>query len=71
MTTQQSQPQAAADMTRAATNFLESLDQAQKAKATFDYMDGERMFWYYPPLNRHGLPLRDMDANQTGVGAGP
>ena len=24
--------------------FLESLDQAQKAKATFDYMDGERMF---------------------------
>ena len=64
MTTQQSQPQAAADMTRAATNFLESLDQAQKAKATFDYMDGERMFWYYPPLNRHGLPLRDMDANQ-------
>ena len=27
-------------------------------------MDGERMYWYYPPINRHGLALRDMDANQ-------
>ncbi len=27
-------------------------------------MDGERIFWYYPPLNRHGLPLRDMDPKQ-------
>ena len=27
-------------------------------------MDGERVFWYYPPLNRHGLALRDMDDNQ-------
>ena len=22
------------------------------------------MYWYYPPINRHGLALRDMDANQ-------
>ena len=64
MATRQSQPQAAADMVRAATQFLESLNEDQKAKATYDYMDGERMFWYYPPLNRHGLPLRDMDAGQ-------
>ena len=27
-------------------------------------MDGERFFWYYPPLNRHGLPLLEMDAGQ-------
>ena len=27
-------------------------------------MDGERLFWYYPPLNRHGLPLRDMTEQQ-------
>ena len=64
MATRQSQPQAAADMVRAASQFLESLNEDQKAKATYDYMDGERMFWYYPPLNRHGLPLRDMDAGQ-------
>jgi len=64
MTTQQTQPQAAAQMASAASSFLVSLTAEQKTKATFQYMDGERVFWYYPPLNRHGLPLRDMDANQ-------
>jgi hypothetical protein len=64
MTTQQTQPQAAAQMASAASSFLASLTAEQKIKATFQYMDGERVFWYYPPLNRHGLPLRDMDANQ-------
>ena len=64
MATQQANPQAAAQMAEAANNFLDSLSEPQKAKATYEYMDGERVFWYYPPLNRHGLPLRDMDANQ-------
>ena len=44
--------------------FLDSLTAEQKSWATFEYMDGERMYWYYPPINRHGLALRDMDANQ-------
>ncbi len=62
-----SQPQAAAQMAAAAKNFLNSLSEPQKAKATFEYMDGERMYWYYPPINRHGLALRDMDQNQRGL----
>ena len=62
-----SQPQAAAQMAAAAKSFLDSLSEAQKAKATFEYMDGERMYWYYPPINRHGLALRDMDQNQRGL----
>ena len=33
-------------------------------------MDGERVFWYYPPLNRHGLALRDMDDNQRKLAYG-
>ena len=57
-------PQAAAQMTEAAGKWLASLSPEQEAKGTFHYMDGERIFWYYPPLNRHGLPLRDMDASQ-------
>jgi hypothetical protein len=57
-------PQAAAQMAEAASRFLESLSPQQKAKATYEYLDGERIFWYYPPLNRHGLPLRDMDESQ-------
>ena len=67
MATVISQPQAAAQMAAAAKNFLESLSEAQRAKATFEYMDGERMYWYYPPINRHGLALRDMDQNQRGL----
>ena len=61
-----SQPgaQAAAQMGAAARKFFDSLTTEQKARATFEYMDGERMYWYYPPINRHGLALRDMDANQ-------
>ncbi len=62
-----SQPQAAAQMAAAAKSFLDSLSEAQRTKATFEYMDGERMYWYYPPINRHGLALRDMDQNQRGL----
>ena len=59
-----SHPQAASEMAAAASNFLESLSADQKQKAVYPYLDGERIFWYYPPLNRHGLALRDMDENQ-------
>ena len=37
-----------------------NLSNDQKAKACYPYLDGERIFWYYPPTNRHGLALRDM-----------
>ena len=65
MATVQSQPQAAAQMGAAASRFLDSLTSEQKSRATFEYMDGERMYWYYPPINRHGLALRDMDATSA------
>ena len=55
------------NMNEAGSKFVESLDAKQRAKATYPYLDGERVFWYYPPLNRHGLPLRDMDENQRGL----
>ncbi len=54
----------ARQMAEASSRFLESLSPDQKAKATFDYLDGERVFWYYPPMNRHGLALRDMEPGQ-------
>ena len=55
---------AANEMAQACSQFLESLNPEQRATASYRYEDGERVFWYYPPMNRHGLPLRDMDANQ-------
>ena len=66
MTAQHTHPHApvASGMAEAAQAWLDSLDGAQRARATYHYMDGERIFWYYPPLNRHGLPLRDMNESQ-------
>ena len=55
---------AATEMAGAASRFLENLDSGQRSTATYQYEDGERVFWYYPPMNRHGLALRDMDAIQ-------
>lgn len=69
MTAQHTHPHAsvASSMSDAAHAWLDSLNSEQRSKATFHYMDGERIFWYYPPLNRHGLPLRDMDGNQRNL----
>ncbi|MDA0769005.1 MAG: DUF3500 domain-containing protein [Chloroflexi bacterium] len=55
---------AASDITGAAKKFLASLSGDQKAKAMIEYTKGERFFWYYPQLNRQGLPLRDMNDSQ-------
>ena len=57
-------PQAAGEMRGAALALLNSLEASQKAAISFSYYDGERIFWYYPPLNRHGLALRDMNEEQ-------
>ena len=64
MTAPRNHSSAASQMSEACANFLRSLSPDQRAKATYQYMDGERFFWYYPPLNRHGLPLLEMDAGQ-------
>ncbi|MDA0768744.1 MAG: DUF3500 domain-containing protein [Chloroflexi bacterium] len=55
---------AAAEMSEACNRLLESLDAGQKERATYPYLDAERVFWYFAPINRHGLPLRDMTDEQ-------
>ena len=52
------------EMAAACVKFVDSLSADQKTKTIYHFNDGERIFWYYPPMNRHGLPLRDMDENQ-------
>lgn len=64
MTTRVAHTNTVADMVDACSQFLESLDEGQREKAKYLYEDGERVFWYYAPLNRHGLPLRDMNDGQ-------
>lgn len=55
---------AAAEMAAACNKLLETLDAGQKERATYPYTDAERVFWYFAPINRHGLPLRDMTEEQ-------
>ena len=51
-------------MTETANRFLASLDAGQRAKATFALDDAERTRWFYVPIERKGLPLRDMSPYQ-------
>jgi len=55
---------AASQMKESCNSFLESLSLDQREKATYPYEELERIYWFYPPGNRHGLPLRDMDPRQ-------
>jgi len=51
-------------MTEAANRFLASLTAEQRAKATFPFADAERVNWFFVPIERKGLPLREMGAFQ-------
>jgi hypothetical protein len=51
-------------MTDAAKAFLASLTPQQRAQATFQFTDQERLDWHYIPKERKGLALRDMTPEQ-------
>jgi Protein of unknown function (DUF3500) len=51
-------------MTETANRFLNSLTPEQKAKATFQLGDEERMHWFYVPIERKGLTLKEMSPYQ-------
>jgi hypothetical protein len=51
-------------MTRAARAFIEALSQEQREKLSFKLDDDERFHWFYTPVPRKGLPLRDMTPGQ-------
>lgn len=56
--------QSASVMTNAAKAFLAALTTPQRQQATFDLGDAERMNWFYTPVPRKGLPLRQMQPAQ-------
>jgi hypothetical protein len=51
-------------MTDAAKALLASLTPQQRAQATFQFQDDERLDWHYIPKPRKGLALRDMTSEQ-------
>ena len=59
---EQARPEAA--MARAATDFLATLDAAQRAKAQFAFESEERFNWHFIPRTRLGLPLKEMTPAQ-------
>src|SRR5690606_21972179 len=54
----------AAEMAAAATRFVESLDDAGRARAMIALDDEERFNFNYVPMERRGLPLKEMTLEQ-------
>ena len=61
---------AAAEITAAARGWLDSLDDAQRDRATFPFETSERFVWAYIPGPREGLAIRDMDPAQRQAASG-
>jgi hypothetical protein len=55
---------AAPTMASTAKNFLDSLYPEQRQKVTFKIGDDERFNWFYTPVPRQGLPLRELTSGQ-------
>jgi len=51
-------------MRETANRFLAALSSEQRAKATFQFSDDERMNWHFIPKERTGLSLREMTPYQ-------
>src|SRR3989475_6963462 len=51
-------------MRDAARKFLATLDPAQKSKAMLPFNSEERFRWFYTPVSRKGIPLKEMNASQ-------
>jgi hypothetical protein len=54
----------AAELVRAANEFLASLSAEQRAKTVFAFADAERLNWHFIPRERRGLPLKEMSPAQ-------
>mgnify|MGYP006315873517 CR=1 FL=1 len=54
----------AQEIAAAARSWLDSLDDAQRARATFPFDTTERFVWAYTPGPRQGLAIRDMQPDQ-------
>jgi len=57
----------AREITTAVQMWLDGLDDAQRARATFRFATPERFAWAYTPGPRQGLPLRDMRQEQRAA----
>src|SRR5215207_5237646 len=52
------------DMAKAASLFLQTMSEKQKAKIQFGFDEEERYNWNYVPRSRKGLTLNEMTGQQ-------
>jgi hypothetical protein len=57
-----------ATMFDAARTFLADLNPAQKSKAVLPFNSEERFRWFYTPVSRKGIPLKELSASQKSAG---
>ncbi len=57
-------PDVAGEMIDRARHFLASLDDGQRARATFPFDDEERLNWHFIPRDREGLPYGEFSPPQ-------
>ncbi len=55
------------ELAEAAEAFLDTLDEAKAGLVRFDFGDAERTNWHYTPVDRKGLPLKDMTEGQKNA----
>ncbi len=55
-------------MSAAAQKFLAALSADQKQKVQFAFTDDERFHWHYVPMDRKGIPLRELSTTQREAG---
>jgi hypothetical protein len=51
-------------MIQSVNAFLKTLSEAQRKKATYPFEDEERFNWHFVPIERNGLPIREMNEDQ-------
>ena len=56
------------DMSASAIKFLQTLSPTQKAKTQFAFDNEERYNWHYVPIDRKGIPLKELSAEQRKAG---
>ena len=59
-----------AAMADAAHRFLGTLDDSQRAKASFAFDSPERFNWHWIPRTRNGIPIKELKSDQRALAFG-
>lgn len=58
------------EIQKATEAFLETLEDEKRDKATFAFIDKERVNWHFTPMVRKGIPLKELNDSQKNEAVG-